>query len=385
MEFRGYQSTYVASLPPVADTPLFQRHDALYRLLLKACALDPADRFQSADELRVQLLGVLREIVAEREVADGQVAPHSVPSPLFHPPAIAGDTFTWDQLPSLRVDTGDPMATWLAGVSVTDPAARVQVLRAAPQRTAEVRLAEARAALEAGDHGAVDRAIGEILAEDPWEWRAVWLAGLRALAVEDWPAAQQDFNAVYGQVPGELAPKLALAVACEQGGEPELAEVLYLTCARTDSSYAAPAAFGLARIRESRGDLNAAVAGLNLVPPVSRSYVEARRRRAGLLARSDDSLLSLSLALDSVTGVGVDPRDRVALTVDVLRSALRTVQAKGPDSGAGVVIGGVEATEPALRDGLEAAYRELAAMTDDHGERVELVDAANESRRWTFT
>src|SRR3954452_10530916 len=186
MQFRGYQSTYVSSLPPVAETPLFQEYDSFYRLLAKACALDPADRFQSADELRVQLLGVLREIVAEREVAEGQVAPHSVPSPLFHPPSIAGDTLTWDQLPSLRVDTGDPMATWLAGVSVTDPAARVQALRASPQRTAEVRLAEARAALEAGDHGAVDRAIGEVLAEDPWEWRAVWLAGLRALAVEDW-------------------------------------------------------------------------------------------------------------------------------------------------------------------------------------------------------
>ena len=64
MEFRGYQSTYVSSLPPVDQTPLFLKHDSLYRLLLKACAPDPADRFVSADELRVQLLGVLREVVA---------------------------------------------------------------------------------------------------------------------------------------------------------------------------------------------------------------------------------------------------------------------------------------------------------------------------------
>jgi serine/threonine-protein kinase PknG len=65
MEFRGYQSTYVSSLPPLADTPLFQEYDSFYRLLLKACAPDPADRFASADELRVQLLGVLREVVAQ--------------------------------------------------------------------------------------------------------------------------------------------------------------------------------------------------------------------------------------------------------------------------------------------------------------------------------
>ena len=64
MEFRGYQSTYVASLPPVDDTPLFQRYDSLYRVLAKATATNPDDRFQSADELRDQLLGVLREVVA---------------------------------------------------------------------------------------------------------------------------------------------------------------------------------------------------------------------------------------------------------------------------------------------------------------------------------
>ena len=45
MEFRGYQSTYVASLPAIDQTPLFQANDSFYRLLLKACAPDPADRF----------------------------------------------------------------------------------------------------------------------------------------------------------------------------------------------------------------------------------------------------------------------------------------------------------------------------------------------------
>src|SRR4029079_2572089 len=80
MEFRGYQSTYVASLPPVDQTPLFEANDSCYRLLLKACAPDPADRFVSADELRVQLLGVLREVVAKgREGA----AEHSTSSLLF--------------------------------------------------------------------------------------------------------------------------------------------------------------------------------------------------------------------------------------------------------------------------------------------------------------
>ena len=179
-EFRGYQSTYLASLPPAADLPLFQQHDSLYRLLLKACAPDPDDRFQSADELRVQLLGILREIVAETGAATGQPVPHPSPSALFDSPAVAGDTLSWEQLPGLRVDPGDRMAAWLGGVSVIDPKARVDALAHAPEATVEVRLAEVLACIEAEDPDRADRVIGEILATDPWEWRAVWLAGLRA-------------------------------------------------------------------------------------------------------------------------------------------------------------------------------------------------------------
>ena len=118
MEFRGYQSTYVASLPPVDQTPLFEAHDSFYRLLLKACAPDPADRFVSADELRVQLLGVLREVVAEgREGA----AEHSMSSLLFGSPTVSDDVLDWQDLPALRVDESDPQASWLRTVSIDDP------------------------------------------------------------------------------------------------------------------------------------------------------------------------------------------------------------------------------------------------------------------------
>ena len=67
MEFRGYQTRYVASLPPVERDAAVRRNDSLYRLIAKACAPDPADRFASVDELRVQLLGVLREVVARED------------------------------------------------------------------------------------------------------------------------------------------------------------------------------------------------------------------------------------------------------------------------------------------------------------------------------
>ena len=195
-------------------------------------------------------------------------------------------------------------------------------------------------------------------------------------------AAQSAFNAVYGQVPGELAPKLALAIACELSGEYDVAEGLYLTCARTDANYIAPSAFGLAEIRTQRHDLDGALAALDLVPRTSGAYVRSRRQRAGLLAGSGRGLPALAQAMDSIDALTIDPVDRANLAADVFRTALAEVQQSGPQQG--LRIDGREATEPALRDGLEATYRLLADQAETRPERIALVDQANEVRGWTL-
>jgi serine/threonine-protein kinase PknG len=385
MEFRGYQSTYLASLPPVSEVPLFQQHDSFYRLLLKTCAPDPADRFASADELRVQLLGVLREVVADRQGAGA--AAHSTSSLLFGSPGerSLGTNNTspvWQRLPGLLPDESDKLAGWLKTVSVPDPAVRLEVLIGAPESSPQVLLETAHAALESGQYGLVDTAVSDLLAADPWEWRAVWMSGLVALAREDAAGARSSFNAVYGQVPGELAPKLALALSCELSGEYDVAEGLYTTCARTDANYIAPSAFGLASIRANRGDLDGAVAALDLVPPTSGAYVRARRQRAGLLAGSGRGLPALAEAMGSIETLTIDPADRANLAASVFRTALDEVLGSGPRPD--VRIAGREATEPALREGLEAAYRELAAQAPTREDRIRLVDLANEVRGWTL-
>ncbi|MBA3529494.1 MAG: protein kinase, partial [Propionibacteriaceae bacterium] len=121
MEFRGYQTKYVASLPPVEETPLFGQYDSLYRLLTKACAPDPADRFASVDELRVQLLGILREVVAQKTPGTALTSAASV---LFEAPAITGDALEWYELPALRADTSDPQYAWLSNIALQVPAER---------------------------------------------------------------------------------------------------------------------------------------------------------------------------------------------------------------------------------------------------------------------
>jgi serine/threonine-protein kinase PknG len=381
MEFRGYQSTYVDSLPPSEETPLFQRYDSLYRVLQKATAPNPDDRFQTADELRNQLIGVLREVVA---VDSGKpAAGHSRPSELFGEPTATGADLTWTELPLLRIERNDPAAKWLAGVSLGAPDQRLLVLQQAPQQTVEVQLAKARAAIEAGMHDEAGLLIEGMLTENPWEWRAVWLQGLAALARRDANAALTAFNTVLSQVPGELAPKLALALACEHAGVGDVAEYLYAVCAASDANYVAPAAFGLTRTRELRQDVTAAIAALDLVAPTSGAYIAARRRRAELLTAPGRGLNDLALAAASIEDLAIDPRDRQVALVAILTAALTEVKKHG-EQPAVQIARNVPATELGLRTAAERAYRELASLTPDRTMRVMLVDKANEIRPRTM-
>ncbi|MFW6598432.1 tetratricopeptide repeat protein [Propionibacteriaceae bacterium Y2011] len=379
-EFRGYQSRWVDALPGPDEIPVFAQYDSLYRLLVKACAPDPADRFTSADELRGQMLGVLREVVASHTEGTSLTSGASV---LFESPAISSSMLTWDQLPELRPDTSDPQWSWLSNISDEDPEARLNALVQAPEQSPEVMLARARAALQLGQRQGVERIVNEMLAADPWEWQAVWMTGLSALQHNDWTQAQLAFNAVYGQVPGELAPKLALAVACEYGNEPVVAENLYRICVNTDANYVAAAAFGMARIRSARGDVDGAVEALDMVPTTSRAYAESRRLRAqAIMTRDNRDLKTLAEAMDSVGQVRLDAVERNQFGSRVYEEALAAVRKHGdkPD----VKIGPVNATERALRDQLEETYRELSRTAPTAQARIDLVDKANKIRRWTL-
>ncbi|MCL2541634.1 MAG: serine/threonine-protein kinase PknG [Nocardioidaceae bacterium] len=381
MEFRGYQGTYLYSLPPVASTPLFQANDSLYWLIAKCCAADPADRFASVDELRTQVLGVLRETVARTH--DG-TALTSAASALFESPATAGPLETWDQLPLLREDTTDPQHSWLATIGTDDPRQRLEDLQRAPEDSAEVWLVRARAALEMNDSVLAQRYAGALLADDPWEWRALWIEGLAAVSNKDWEGAKASFNAVYQQVPGELAPKLALALACEEGGLPSVAEGLYRVCFATDAAYVAPAAFGVARVRAASGDTAGAVAALDLVPATSRGFIQSRRLRAEVLLEDRSSDLGeLDQAMRTIEAAQLDGPTKHDYSARILSKALPMVLARQAPA-TGQRIGSVDASERAVRDALELSLRGLAHDTHDDRERIDLVNRANGVRNWSL-
>ncbi|MDO5684329.1 MAG: hypothetical protein Q4G46_16075, partial [Propionibacteriaceae bacterium] len=118
------------------------------------------DRFQSAEDLRVQAMGVLREVVG-RGSEGAATASHL--STLFTPPLTAGEGLDWTQLPRLLPDPADPMTSWLSSITLDDPRQRISALERAPQRTAAVMLARIELALSMGDRQTAARVIRELL------------------------------------------------------------------------------------------------------------------------------------------------------------------------------------------------------------------------------
>ena len=385
-EFRGYQSNFVDSMPGPESVPLFAQHDSLFRFLLKGTAMRPEDRFQSAEEMREQLLGVMREVTAVQQGGRTGVT-RSTPSRLFSTPAVSSDGLTWSDLPLLLADASDPMAGWLAGVTAEDPQARREALRDAPEQTPAVWLADAYAALALGDSAQSDTIARRILEADPWDWRGVWIMGLAALSRGDAAAAVSAFNAVYGQVPGELAPKLALARACEDTADAAVAARLYRTCAITDAAYVAPAQFGLARIAAMARDRAGALAALDSIPATSRAYGDARRTKAVLLAEQPEpgrELEDLDRATVELELGNLDERARVDLRIKILSAALDLVGTGALGDASGRHVGGVAANDKDLRVALEHNFREAARQAVDGAERVRLVDQANQIRPRTL-
>lgn len=385
-EFRGYQNQYVDSLPGPDDVALFAEHDSLYRLLLRATAPRPEDRFQTAEEMRLQLLGVLREVTAVKRTGGSNTVTRSTPSTLFESPTTSSDRLDWYDLPRVVIDPSDPQAAWLQAITTDEPAQRRAQLQTAPELSPAVAVELGYVAVQLGDHHGAGEHADFVLQADPWDWRGVWLQGLIGLQSQNSRDAVGAFNTVYGQLPGELAPKMALARACELSGDLDVADRLYDVCSHTDAAYVAPALFGRARVATASGRTTDALAALDLIPSTSRAFGESRRMRAIILATAPDerqALGSLHGATLELAQATIEPRERAALQIDILSAALAHVMANGPTPGAS--IGGVPAEELALRRELEQSYRQAATLETDRTARVRLVDEANRVRARSLT
>ena len=255
----------------------------------------------------MQLLGVLREVVAERTAGTALTSAASV---LFEAPAVTSEALDWHELPALRAGRerpAGPVAEQHRRGRSGDPA----------RRAAAGARGLARGLAGPGPRGAgmrrhdlVDQVVNAMLAEDPWEWRAVWMSGLVALDAGDFGDAQSAFNAVYGQVPGELAPSWRSRSPARPAARPTSPR-------RSTSPVPAPTPTTSRRPRS---------AWPGSAPPAATSTARSRRStscrrpagaspRPGGCGRSCSTsraggCASLAEAMDSLDGVRLDPRDR---------------------------------------------------------------------------
>ena len=410
-EFSGYQREFKYTLPD--NVPLLAQQESFTRLLRRATSADPDLRFGSAGEMAEQLTGVLREVLA---VADG--TPRPAFSTLFSPElqAVGAGTDLDGQaalapppapeiiagLPMPLVDRADPAAGYLAtfaGLEADQRADRLAGLVAAvaagavnvPAEVAQsnqTRLALVSALLESGAYDKAAGVLADLAALDPLDWRIAWFDGQRRLVGGDFAGARGAFSAVYDELPGELAPKLALAFALEGLGDLAGARQYFQLVWTVDRSYIS-AAFGLARTCLGLGDRPNAIAALAAVPDSSSHHAAAQIAAVRILVSSasggtitPDDLFQADGRLTKLT---LDEARRQQLTIEILRAALDWSSVSPGGVPPGGTILGCEPNERALRFGLERGYRALAKMTSDHSRRVELVDMANSVRPRTWT
>ncbi|MFE6385379.1 serine/threonine-protein kinase [Nocardiopsis dassonvillei] len=397
LSFRfSFMRDHPHSIPPRETVPLLQRHPSFDRLLRRATHSEPELRFHDAGDMADQLTGVLREVLSDLEGT-----PHPAPSTLFgaENPAARPDpgahnadrmllapppTDAAALLPAPLIDQSDPAAQHLRGFQTLPPEELVPALRAMPSPTPETLLMLVRALVTVGRQGEAMDVLQRFSEVVPGDWRTMWYLAVAELSTGRFRDARDHFDELYDHLPGELAPKLALALACERTGEHETAARLFRAVWNTDRSFVS-AAFGLARIRLVQGDRAAATAVLDTVPELSRLHVHAQTALIAVLAAHHQGTEAADFvqAGRRLERIGLDGESADRLAVRVLESALGWLGA-GAGTPAGEGLLGAPFTENGVRANLERRYRALAQRAVAPSERYELVDRANSLRPVTL-
>jgi serine/threonine-protein kinase PknG len=393
MDVPQEKGRFVDELPGPSTVPVLAKHESLHRAILRATDRDPARRFESMDVLADQLTGVLHEIVAvETGTPQPRMSSHFSPQRGIY--GAGGDKrvdadAVIAALPVPVVDPKDPGAAVLATTSGTPPAQLENALnlarsgaQQANRASVEVPLRLVRASLEIGAPAEARKRLAELESKIPGDWRLSWYSGQCALLEGTFDKAAADFEEVLAVLPGELAPKMAIAATAELRGARDVAARYYETVWRTDRSYVS-AAFGLARQRVNTGDWADAITALDEVPGDSAHFTPAAATAVEILlaGRTAENLdeptlldagnRAAELNLESAT-------KRATIRLGVLGAALDWLQA-GHKATAGRLLGSAF-DEPSIRAGMERSYRELAHESNDMWERIALVEKANEVR-----
>jgi serine/threonine-protein kinase PknG len=383
-----------------ADEPIFVQHESLYRFLQRSTAKEPGDRFSSADEMADQLLGVLREMVAQ----ETQI-PRAASSMLFGGDSLSNAISSFEaiqpserHLPGVILNPIDPTFQNLIGViAVPDLQQRAGLLIQLEQKfpeSQEAPLQLANTLIQLGQYDTALKLLTQLREKQGWDWRIAWYTGKLYLAMAklneakeafDLGRARESFEEVYNELPGELAPKIALGLAAERLNQLAQAGKFYDRVSVTDPSYVT-ATFGLARCLAGTGKRQEAVKVLDRIPASSSIYVRAQVEKARFLVSDQvkppaaGDLKQASLVIEAAA---LEDGEKHRLSCELFKSALSLVTSQAIKPDAALQLLGQSMEEVNLRLGLEKSLRAMAhlATGDD---KINLVDEANRVRPKTL-
>lgn len=410
LNLRTRNGRYVDGLPD--DDPVLATYDSFARLLRRAIDPDPRRRFSTAEEMSAQLMGVLREVVAQDtgEPRPGLSTVFSPSRSTFGVDLLVAhtDVYLDGQVHSEKltareivtalsvplVDPADVAAPVLQATVLSQPVQTLDSLRAARHGTldadgvelsesVELPLMEVRALLDLGDVAKATRKLDDLAERVGWQWRLVWYRAVAELLTGDYDSATKHFTEVLDTFPGELAPKLALAATAELAGNTDVHK-FYETVWKTNDGIIS-AAFGLARSLSAEGDREGAVRTLDEVPPTSRHFTTARLTSAVTLmsGRSTGEITEAQIRDAARRVEALPPTEPRVLQIRalVLGGAMDWLEDNRDDKKASTNhILGFPFTEHGLRLGVEASLRSLARVAPTQRHRYTLVDMANKVR-----
>ncbi len=407
LDLRTRSGRYDDGLPE--DDPVLAQHDSFGRLLRRAIDPDPRRRFASAEEMSGQLIGVLREVVAKDSgmPRPGLSAVFSPSRSTFGVDLLVAhtDVYLDGQVHSEKltaqeivralqvplVDPADVGAAVLSATVLSQPVQTLDSLRAARygsldsdggvdlSESVELPLMEVRALLDLGDVAKANRKLDDLCERVGWRWRLVWFRAVAELLSADYESATKHFTEVLDTLPGELAPKLALAATAELSGSAD-ENTFYKTVWNTDNGIIS-AGFGLARAQSANAQRDDAVTTLDQVPPTSRHFTTARLTSAvTLLSGRSGSEITEQQIRDAARRVEVLP-DTEPRVLQIRALVLGTAMDWLADNTASTNhILGFPFTEHGLRLGVEASLRGLSRVAPTQEHRYALVDLANSVR-----
>jgi serine/threonine-protein kinase PknG len=293
-------------------------------------------------------------------------------------------------LPTLKMDVKDGAANELLRLSaVVDPVKRVDALsRLADnykEKSVEARLRLADVYIDTKKYEQAESVLKALETEDEFDWRVHWYRGKSLLAQGKCPLAKNEFEKVYFEMPGEVAPKLAIGYCAEMNGSLEEAENFYARVSKVDPNNTS-ACFGLARCLAKKGDIVGASNALNAVPVGHSLYSQSRIVLAQLLmlnnkAVNEQALQQLSQVVSSISKEGGIVHQLMA---KVHSHAVKAIESKVIQENNASKVLGCAMTLSSLRKAAEAEYRKAAHYAEKKEDKIFWVDLANSVRPVTL-